>query len=294
MNIGEIYVQLTQEDFTILKAIEKAQRRGREYVPIDLLEKTTRIHEERLDTLLRKLRELKLVKKTQVTGVKAFSLTWLGRDMIALKELVNRGVLEAIDGKIGVGKESEIHLGLAPGNVKVAVKFLRIGRTSFRRASLVREWAVSPGHNWYKMALVAAEREYKALRELYRLKTRVPAPLGYNRHVVVIEYIKGVPLYTRPPLENPGKVLDYILDTLTTAYREVGIIHGDLSEYNILVKEGDETPFIIDWPQFVYKDHPNALELLKRDITYVVKFFKKVYGVERDLETVLNELIGNS
>lgn len=293
MNIGEVYAQLTFEDFAVLKAIETGQKRGREDVPIDLIERTTRIHEEKLDTLLRKLRELKLVKKTQVSGIKAFSLTWLGRDMIALKELVNRGILEAIDGKIGVGKESEIHLGLAPGNVKVAVKLLRIGRSSFRRASLVREWAISPGYSWYKMALVAAEREYSALKELYRLRTRVPAPLGYNRHVVVIEYIKGVPLYTRPPLENPGTVLDEILETLKKAYREVGIIHGDLSEYNILISEEDETPFIIDWPQFVYKDHPNAHELLKRDVAYVVKFFKKVYGIERDPVTVFNELIGS-
>ncbi len=59
-----------------------------------------------------------------------------------------------------------------------------------------------------------------------------------------------------------------------------GIVHGDLSEYNILLK-GRE-PYFIDLSQSVPLDHPLAGELLKRDARNIARYFgknfDKVYG----------------
>lgn len=292
MNIGLVYKSLTEKDFTVLRAIEEYSSKY-EYVPLELIEKKTRIIEEHLTLILNKLNKLKLVKRETIAGYKSYRLTYLGYDMLALNSLVRKNVLEALGDKIGVGKESEIYVGLAPGGVRVAVKFLRIGRTSFRRTKILRSWVQEPHTSWYRQARIAAEREFKALKELSLLKALVPAPFGYDRHVVVTEYVEGVELYRRPSLENPEEVFWKTVDTLRLAYQEVGIVHSDLSEYNILVRIDDQTPFIIDWPQYVYKDHPSSIELLRRDVEYLVKFFNKVYRVNVQIDDALKKILGS-
>ncbi|WP_448577711.1 RIO1 family regulatory kinase/ATPase domain-containing protein [Thermosphaera sp.] len=291
MNIGLAYKSLTERDFAVLRAIEEYSSRY-EYVPLELIEKRTRIIEEHLMLILSKLSKLKMVKKESIAGYKSYRLTYLGHDMLALNGLVRKNVLEALGDKIGVGKESEIYIGLAPGEVKVAVKFLRIGRTSFHRTKILRTWVEEPHTSWYKQARIAAEREFKALKELSLQRALVPTPFGYDRHVVVTEYVEGVELYRRPTLENPEEVFWKAIDTLRIAYQDVGIVHSDLSEYNILVRVDDQTPLIIDWPQYVYRDHPSSMDLLRRDVEYLVKFFNKVYRVDIQIEDALKKILG--
>jgi len=291
VKIGLIYKQLTPVDFQVLEAIERFINRY-EYVPIEVIERASRVPETRLSLILHKLHELKLVKRITVSGYKAFRLTYLGLDMLALRALVNKNVLEAIGDRIGVGKESDIYHGKAVGGVDVIVKFLRIGRRSFRRTRITRSWGEDPKYTWFHQSKIAAEREFKALKELYGLEALVPRPFAYNRHVVVIEYINGVELYTRPELKDPFSVLHRILETVKIAYLNAGIVHGDLSEYNILVNIDEDKPYIIDWPQYVYRDEPNANDLLKRDVEYIVRFFNKVYRVGVDVERALKYVRG--
>ncbi|MEM1638881.1 MAG: lipopolysaccharide core heptose(II) kinase RfaY [Desulfurococcaceae archaeon] len=280
-----------EDDFKVLLTLEK-HLVNREYVPLQLIEKTSGIHEEKLQLIVKKLQGLNLVRSETITGEKMFRLTYLGYDMLAIRALAKSNMLEAIGDRIGVGKESEIYMGLAPGGTQVAVKFLRIGRTSFRQTVRVRAWVRNkPFSTWYEQSKIAAEREFKAVKELISYKAYVPNPIGYNRHVVVVEYIDGTELYTRPFLEDPDKVLEKILFTLTLALHRAGIVHGDLSEYNVIVRKSNEDPFIIDWPQYVYKDDPSAIDLLKRDIYYIVKFFNKVYGTRLDPESAFDKVL---
>ncbi|MEM4451634.1 MAG: RIO1 family regulatory kinase/ATPase [Thermosphaera sp.] len=292
MNIGLLYKSLTPRDIQVLRAIEDLSSRH-EYVPLEKIEKRTKILEEHLTLVLSKLNKLRLVKRETIGGYKSFRMTTLGYDMIAIDELVKKKVLVALGDKIGVGKESEIFVGLSTGGEKVAVKFLRIGRASFRRTKILRDWSRGPRSTWYEQSKIAAEREYRALKELVLVRAKVPTPYGYNRHVVVVEYLEGVELYKRPQLSDPEAVLNLILDTLKTAYQDVGIIHSDLSEYNILINLDTEDPYIIDWPQYVYKDHPSSFELLKRDVEYIVRFFNKVYGVSLTTDEALKKIIGS-
>jgi RIO kinase 2 len=69
-------------------------------------------------------------------------------------------------------------------------------------------------------------------------------------------------------------VLDLVLGEMAKAH-EAGYIHADMSEYNVAVSEAGITVF--DWPQAVSTDHDNASELLERDVTNVVKFFRRKY-----------------
>ncbi len=292
VKIGEIYRRLIDRDFRILNAIEKGMSRY-EYVPLEFIEKYTRIPETQLDISLSKLHRLKLVKRQYIV-YKGYRLTYLGLDMLALRNFVNRNIVEAIGDRMAVGKESEIYRALAPGGTLVAVKFLRIGRPSFRSTRRVRVFADNPRYDWYRQSRIAAEREYRALHELYYARASVPGPLAYNRHAIVIKYVDGVELYTRPSLNNPYYTLEVILDTLRKAYVDVGIVHGDLSEYNVLVDLETSKPYIIDWPQYIEKEHPSSMDLLCRDIEYIARFFRKNYRVEVSLDRALKYVIGET
>jgi len=60
-----------------------------------------------------------------------------------------------------------------------------------------------------------------------------------------------------------------------------GLIHGDYNEFNILVYE-DGRPILIDFPQMVSIDHPNAREYFERDVECIKTFFARKFRFEAD------------
>ncbi|MFB6177573.1 MAG: RIO1 family regulatory kinase/ATPase, partial [Halobaculum sp.] len=62
-----------------------------------------------------------------------------------------------------------------------------------------------------------------------------------------------------------------------------GLIHGDLSEYNLIVHEGEL--FVIDLGQAATVHHPNATDFLERDVRNVASFFRR-QGMAVDDETL--------
>ncbi len=82
------------------------------------------------------------------------------------------------------------------------------------------------------------------------------------------------------------------MDTVRDAYTKAGMINGDLSEYNILTDGA--TVWLIDWPQWVGTDHPNAKELMKRDVGAVEKFFERSYGLSADTDALVAYVTGGA
>jgi RIO kinase 2 len=60
-----------------------------------------------------------------------------------------------------------------------------------------------------------------------------------------------------------------------------GLIHGDYNEFNILVYE-DGRPVLIDFPQMISIDHPNAEDYFTRDVECIKTFFKRKFRFEAD------------
>ncbi len=259
-----------------------------EYVPLEVIAKEAKLPPHLLERSISKLNSLKLIER-RLGYVVGYRLTVLGYDVLAVHSLVKRGILKAIGDKLGVGKESDVYLGITLDDRWVAVKFHRLGR-KFHQVVRKRDYGWAP--NWLLESKISAEREYKALEALYERGAQVPKPIAYTRHVVVIEYIEGVELSTRPELKDPADVLAQLLLTLRIAYTEVGIVHGDFSEYNVIVTLEDEKAYVMDWPQYVYKDHPAAEEVLRRDLKQILKFFRTVYGVTMDLDEALRFVRG--
>ena len=292
-NPGEAYRLLNRRDIVVLRVIEKYMKQY-EYVPLDIIVSKSKMPDKEVSLSLSKLNRLKLIRRFRgdYTG---YLLTYLGYDCLALDDLARRNIVYALGPKLGVGKEADLFRALSPANEKIVVKFHRIGRVSFRHTRKYRPYVEDKPHiSWLLQSAISAEREFKALLECEKAEVSVPKVLGRSRHVVVMRHIDGILLYKyRNPIDPEAILLD-ILDSVRKAFLKVGIVHGDLSEFNVMVEFNNEKPIIIDWPQYVEKDHPSAQQLLERDVRYITLFFKKKFKVEADTEKALRYVRGES
>jgi RIO kinase 2 len=281
--------KLESHDLRILQAIELGMIQH-EVVPFEEVVRYSGLNESELEYRMKRLDELELLYR-QWDPYLGYIMNYNGYDLLALNALVKADVLEALGPSIGVGKESDVFEAVTPGDVKVAVKFHRLGRTSFRDTRRKREYVADRRHiSWLYQSRLAAEAEYSALKRMHEAGVSVPEPIDQNRHVIVMQLIEGTQLSDIISLDEPRLFLDDILEDVRLAYR-AGVIHTDLSEYNILV-DGEGEVWIIDWPQYTSTDHPNAEELLERDVGNVVYYFQRKYGLEYDLIQALNQVRG--
>lgn len=275
---------LNKYERTLLLALERGMKRYA-WVPLEHLKAATNLSESEVNYRLSRLIAWGMVRFNAVP-YDGYSLVFGGYDTLALATLTKKGTVSALGSLIGEGKESVVYeaLGLGP----VAIKFHRVGGRSFASARLNREYMPEEGHvPWLIASRKSAEREYEALRLLHP-KVSVPLPVDQNRHTVVMSVVNG-PILNRCRLEAPEEVLDDILENVGLAYA-AGVIHADLSEYNILVEGGRAV--LIDWPQWIGTDHPNAGAILRRDIDNILAFFQRKYKLDYLRDDVVRRVIG--
>jgi RIO kinase 2 len=199
-------------------------------------------------------------------------------------------VLEAFGKPLGVGKEADVYDALNPEGEKIAVKFHRLGRISFRQTTRKRTYTTEHA-NWLFQSRLAAEKEFQALKLVFSHKVAVPEPISQNRHAIAMGMIEGAELAEWKEIPEPEKILKRILRNIRKAYSQAGVIHADLSEYNIILKPNMQI-LIIDWPQYVTSKHPNAQQLLTRDVTNVLQYFKRKFMLKITLKETLEYVTG--
>jgi RIO kinase 2 len=285
-----VFKDLNSKDFRILTGIETGMKHF-EWVPLEELNKYTKLPVDKLEYRLKKLvRDKLVVRNTQ--PYEGFQIYFEGYDALALNTFVKRKTITAIGDEIGVGKESVIfeairqpELGLGE-LIPVIIKFHREGRTSFKQIKRVREHLGEREHfSWIYAARLAAQREYKIMATLYP-KVSIPRPYDQNRHAIVMELAKGS-LLSKTKLLDPEWYLEEILKQVAITY-SMGIIHADLSEYNIFASEDGVQ--LIDWPQYITLEHPHADEILERDVSNILTHFYRKYGIKREINETLDEI----
>jgi len=289
-DVIKVFRELDSKDLRILQGIEVGMKHY-EWVPMDELLKITKIPFSTLEYKLRLLKKKNLVVMTN-TPYEGYQIYFDAYDTLAINTFVKRGTISAIGDEIGVGKESvvveaikepELGLGEPQG---VIIKFHREGRTSFKSVKRVRSHLDNKEHfSWIYAARLAAKREADIMNRLYP-DVSVPRLIDNNRHALVMEIAEGDLLY-RTKLEDPGWFFDRIMDQLKKTY-EKGIIHSDISAYNVFVYDGGVQ--IIDWPQYVETNHPHADELLERDVRNLLEYFIRKYDLDRDIPAILDEI----
>ncbi len=269
---AQIITQVDKHDIRVLTAIELGMIKFHVVPPRELI-RITGFSQGRLDFHLNRLYRNDLIYR-QSDPYLGYLMNYTAYDLLALNAIVKARLIDFLGPSIGVGKEADVFEGVTSEEVTVALKFHRLGRTSFRDTKRKREYLAERRHtSWLHQSRLAAEFEFKALQLMYEAGVSVPKPIHQNRHIIIMEYIKGVQLSDIISLEDPEEFLMSILDNMRLVYK-AGVIHTDLSEYNILIDE-DGRDWIIDWPQYILTDHHNAEEILARDIGNVAHYFKR-------------------
>lgn len=285
-----IFRELENADFRVLQAIETAMSQH-EFVPKEQVAKFTKFDLIRdTDFRLDRLSKMGLIYQMRGAYV-GYTMNYSGYDCLAINALVKSNVIEAFGKPLGVGKEADVYDALTPEKKQVAVKFHRLGRISFRQTQRKRGYAKEHA-GWLFQSRLAAEKEFQGLRLVYPHRVAVPEPIAQNRHVLVMGMIEGGELAKWKNIRNPAKVLKEILRNVRRAYLKANVIHADLSEYNIILRP-DMHILIIDWPQYVLRDHPNADQFLTRDLTNILTYFRRKQHVFLNIERGLSYVRGS-
>ncbi len=276
----EVYPSLTEDDFRVLRAVELRMRNYR-WVPLEEIAFFSRMDVESASFHLGRLDNWGLVRRRSDIGYIGYQLTIHGYDALAIRALAKKGIIEAVGTRqVGVGKEADVYEALTPGGERIALKFNRIGRTSFTRIKLYRKGLDKHHTSWLYISRLMARREHEALRLLHPIAS-VPRPICWNRHVIAMEFIEGAELSELDlPTSLAGDILDMVLEEYLKIV-EFGIVHSDMSEFNIVLrKDGDV--LIIDWPQYMTTTEPESLKYLRRDVQVLLNAFRRRWGVKRD------------
>lgn len=273
---------LEDRDLEILYTLENVLN-SYQQAKINLLVKNTGLHEDEVRYRLSRLHKMKMITK----GESGYQLISTGLDAIALKAFVEKGLISAFGGSIGVGKEADVFEATDDKGETYAIKFYRLGRISFREIKKKRHLTSDQESvSWLKSCINAATKETWALRKVLAVGGTVPKAIARERHAILMQKIDGTLLNKLQGLNSPLNALKSILYTIKLAYIKARIVNGDLSEYNILYDE--KAFYVIDWPQAIESSAPGSQRLLSRDIKNILTFFSRRYKTKYALEKAFN------
>jgi len=261
-------------------AIEMGMK-NHEVVPLPLISAVAGIHRGATHRLLGDLIKNKLVCYERGKKFDGYRLTVMGYDYLALRALCAREVVGSVGNQIGVGKESDVYVGGDPTRNDLVLKFHRLGRTSFRKIKEKRDYHKKRHFcSWLYLSRIAALKEFTFLKALYDRKFPVPKAIDVCRHTVVMGLIDGVTLYHVDSLPDVGEVYDKLMSLIMRLGR-YGLIHGDFNEFNLMLTYDNEI-VMIDFPQMISIDHPNAEYYFNRDVQCIRDFFRRKYNFDCD------------
>jgi RIO kinase 1 len=205
--------------------------------------------------------------------------------LMVIYDFLNKGTIDEIYGVVKAGKESRVYWGKDKKGNELAIKIYLTVSAEFRKGMLkyiegdprfkgVRRDTRSLVFTW-------AQKEFRNLKQAIAAKVKVPKPIAVKKNVLIMEFIgkNGIsaPSMKEQSPKNPEKAYKTLLTYLTRLYRKAELVHGDLSEYNIMVWRGRLVLF--DVSQAVPLSHPLADSLLHRDLQNINRHFSRL-GVE--------------
>lgn len=152
-----------------------------------------------------------------------------------------------------------------------------------------RDKYVSGEHRWRrgycksnprKMVKVWAEKEMRNYRRIWSAGIPCPQPILLKQHVLVMEFL-GTGGWPSPRLKDAVLTEKRMREAYVQCiliirhlYHKCRLVHGDLSEYNLLWH--NQQIYVIDVSQSVETDHPSALDFLRKDVSNINDYFRKV------------------
>lgn len=283
---AKLLTELEKEDLRILMAIELGMKRS-EYVTLNNIKFYARYPMEETLYRLKKVHKFDLIIRDSSSYEIAYTLNSIGYDILALHSLVKMNIISQLGPLVGKGKESDVYSCMDNDENILALKIYRMGRTSFKNIKNLRDIIGDRGHiSWLYVNRLAAKKEFEALEEIYKLDLDTPKPIAYNRHMIVMNYLRGKELIYFKEIHNPKKIFNKILKQVKKIFQKAHLIHGDLGEFNIVLDEKGNI-LIIDWLQSISSDHPNAKSILERDITNLSNYFEKKFNIISSVDDII-------
>jgi RIO kinase 1 len=204
----------------------------------------------------------------------------------ALQPLIDDGVIDEVMRSLKSGKEATVYLVRTGIQTRCAKVYRDMRQRSFQRRAQYQEGRKMRGsretramkkntrfgRSEHESAWKNAEVD--ALYRLHAAGVRVPKPYGYFNDVLIMELVTDSGGQPAPRLGeidlSPEQAREYHEFLMRQIVRmlSIGLIHGDLSEFNVLM--GSDGPVIIDLPQVVNAAGNNgALAMLERDVNNI-------------------------
>ncbi len=200
-----------------------------------------------------------------------------------LLALIDDGIIDEVIRPLKSGKEASVYVVRSGQDVRCAKVYKDMRQRSFQARAQYQEGrkvrgsresravAKSTRYGRKEQETAWKNTEVDALYRLDAAGVRVPKPYGFFNGVLVMELVTDAEGYSAPRLGevelSPEVARAYHTFMISQIVRMLcaGLIHGDLSEYNVLV--GPDGPVIIDLPQAVDAAGNNgALAMLERDV----------------------------
>tara|TARA_R110000787_G_scaffold13918_1_gene43207 strand:+ start:2802 stop:3665 length:864 start_codon:yes stop_codon:yes gene_type:complete len=206
-----------------------------------------------------------------------------------LQPLIDEGVVDRVVRSLKSGKEASVYLVESGGNLRCAKVYKEANQRGFQKLAQYQEGrkarrsrdqrAGGRGHHGRKQSEEAWKNaEVDALYRLVRAGVRVPQPTGYFSGVLLMELIADEDGLPAPRLNEVSLSKELALEYHEFMMRQIvymlcsGLIHGDLSEYNVLLDA--DGPVVIDLPQAVEAASNNsAFAMLQRDVGNMASYF---------------------
>jgi len=207
-----------------------------------------------------------------------------------LKPLIEDGIIDEALSRLMSGKEADVFTVRCGNEVRCAKVYKEAHKRSFKKAVEYQEGrkvrnsrrarAIEKGSKFGRdqQEEVWQSAEVDALYKLAAAEVRVPTPYGVFDGVLVMELVTDAEGQPAPRLNNVMLEADEARKHHTLMMRNVirmlcaGIIHGDLSEFNVLVDA--DGPVIIDLPQAVdAAANNNAQRMLERDVRNITQYY---------------------
>jgi RIO kinase 1 len=209
-----------------------------------------------------------------------------------IQALVDEGLVDEVIRQLMSGKEATVYMVRCGEEVRCAKVYKDANKRSFRNNTSYQEGrkvknsrqtrAMEKGSRYGRQMQEEAwqSAEVDALYRLAAAGVRVPQPYICHEGVLLMDLVTDADGNPAPRLNDTElseeQALEFHADLINQVVRMLcaGIIHGDLSEYNILV--GSDGPVIIDLPQAVdAAGNSNGGLMLERDVANLASYFSR-------------------
>ena len=257
---------------------------------------------KRVDTKLRRKEKSyeteQLMKEKHSEEYEALEEVFDRSTLMTIYNFMNKGIIDQIFGAVKAGKESKLYWGKDKEGNTLAIKIFLTISSEFKRGMIpyiegdprfarVKRDTRSLVYAW-------AQKEFRNLTQAVKAGVRVPKPIHVSHNVLVMEFVgregESAPLLRETEIKNPTRIYNRVLGNVKKLYRKARLVHGDLSEYNIMLWKNQ--PVLFDVSQAVPLEHPMADQLLRRDLENLNRFFKRLDVEVLSLEEAYKKVTG--